>query len=328
VPSLPSARRKGTPLAVRYDDIGNRLKAFRLGSGLSAEEIARRAGISRTALYRFEKGELVKIETVEKLADLLEVSVTTLLGVGIEYIASAVSYFERMRQIEERAEHIIVLAGPISFLLASDAFEATLATTLCESIPEDLDQRERAMEDIARILELLRQRKINYRRRQPSVVNLMSALELDRLVRNGMVGSYNLPELVLRERRLLARAEVGHFVAMLEEDPIGVQIGILAETLPHTGFQIFRQPDREILTISPFRLGEHPNVRIGVAMVTSAPEALALHHKVVAEMWKRAMKGSDAARFLRALLASAEREDPAEVPPRRPAEAVVARRAR
>jgi len=48
-------------LAVRYDDIGNRLKAFRLGSGLSADEIARRAGISRTALYRFEKGELVKI---------------------------------------------------------------------------------------------------------------------------------------------------------------------------------------------------------------------------------------------------------------------------
>ena len=29
-------------------------------------------------------------------------------------IASAVSYFERMRQIEETAEHIIVLAGPIS----------------------------------------------------------------------------------------------------------------------------------------------------------------------------------------------------------------------
>ena len=42
--------------------------AFRLGSGLSAEEIARRAGISRTALYRFEKGELVKIETLEKLS--------------------------------------------------------------------------------------------------------------------------------------------------------------------------------------------------------------------------------------------------------------------
>ena len=108
-------------MAIRYDDIGHRLKAFRLGSGLSAEEVAKRIGISRTALYRFEKGEVVKIETLEKLAELLDVSLPTLLGVGVEYIASAVTYFERLRQIEETAEHIVVLAGPISYLLASDA---------------------------------------------------------------------------------------------------------------------------------------------------------------------------------------------------------------
>ena len=93
-------------MAVRYDDIGNRLKAFRLGSRLSADEIARQTGISRTALYRFEKGEVVKIETLDRLASLLQVSVATLLGVGIEYIASAVSYFERMRQIESTAQHV------------------------------------------------------------------------------------------------------------------------------------------------------------------------------------------------------------------------------
>ena len=54
----------------RYDEIGDRLRAFRLGSGLSADEIARRLGISRTALYRFEKGELAKIETLERLAEI------------------------------------------------------------------------------------------------------------------------------------------------------------------------------------------------------------------------------------------------------------------
>src|ERR1700744_4282164 len=110
----------------RFDDIGDRLKAFRLGSGLSADEIAKRIGISRTALYRFEKGEVVKIETLEKLAELLDVSLPTLLGVGVEYIPSAVPYFERTRQIEETAQHIIVLAGPVSYLLSSDAFDATL----------------------------------------------------------------------------------------------------------------------------------------------------------------------------------------------------------
>jgi len=33
-------------MALRFDDLGNRLRAFRLGSGLSAEEIAKRIGIS------------------------------------------------------------------------------------------------------------------------------------------------------------------------------------------------------------------------------------------------------------------------------------------
>src|ERR671915_753732 len=122
-------------MGIRYDEIGQRLKAFRLGSGLSADEIAQRLGISRTALYRFEKGELAKIETLEKLADLLSVSVPTLLGVGVEYVPSAVSYFERMRQIEETSEHIIVLAGPISYLLASDAFDRTLEAVLRRKVP-------------------------------------------------------------------------------------------------------------------------------------------------------------------------------------------------
>ena len=71
-------------MTIRFDDIGNRLKAFRLASGLSADEIAGRLGISRTALYRFEKGEVAKIETLERLSELLNVSVPTLLGVGVE----------------------------------------------------------------------------------------------------------------------------------------------------------------------------------------------------------------------------------------------------
>jgi transcriptional regulator with XRE-family HTH domain len=295
-------------LSVRYDDIANRLKAFRLGSGLSSDEIARRAGISRTALYRFEKGELVKIETMERLADLLGVSITTLLGVGIEYISSAVAYFERMRQIEETAEQITVLASPISFLLASDTFEKTLEATLRESVPQDLGERERVFADIARIMDVLRQRKENYRHRQPSIVNIMSALELDRFARNGMVGNYALPEHLRRERRALARAEIEHFAQVIQEADMGIQIGINVDTLPHGGFQIFRQPDRQILTLSPFRLGEHPNIRVGVAMITSAPEALTLHRKMVQEIWKRSIKGSEATMFLRNLLKNSEEE--------------------
>src|SRR5437868_12362113 len=177
-------------MPIRFDDIGNRLRAFRLGSGLSADEIAGKLGISRTALYRFEKGELAKIETLEKLAELLNVSVPTLLGVGVEYVASAIAYFERMRQIEETSEHIIVLAGPISYLLASDAFDRTLEEVLRENVPDGYDGRRRALEQVGEVMTVLRQRKESYRRRQPGIVNLISASEMERFIRNGLTGRY------------------------------------------------------------------------------------------------------------------------------------------
>lgn len=289
-------------MAFRFDEIGNRLKAFRLGAGLSADEIARRLGISRAALYRFEKGELAKIDTLEKLAELLGVSVPTLLGVGVEYIASAVSYFERLRQIEETAEHIVVLAGPISYILASDSFDATLEVVLRESIPETVGDRDRALKDIAEIMNILRARTETFRRRRPGIVNLISSSEIERFLRDGLVGKQGLPEKVRRERRRQALVEVAHFAQAVEDEPIGVQIGIVPDTLPHTGFQIFRQPDRQVLSVSPFRLGEQPNIRVGVAMITSAPEALALHQKAASEMWGRALKGGAAAKFLRDLI--------------------------
>src|ERR1700680_1325271 len=146
-------------MPLRSDDIGNRLKAFRLGSGLSAEDIAQKLGISRTALYRIEKGEVAKIETLEKLAELLQVSVPTLLGVGVEYIATAVSYFERMRQIEETAEHVIVRAGPISYVLASDAFDRALGDILRESVPDAIETRERGLAQIDELMAVLHQRR-------------------------------------------------------------------------------------------------------------------------------------------------------------------------
>jgi transcriptional regulator with XRE-family HTH domain len=289
-------------MAIRFDDIGNRLKAFRLGSGLSADEIATRLGISRTALYRFEKGELAKIETLEKLADLLGVSVPTLLGVGVEYVASAVAYFERMRQIEETSEHIIVLAGPISYLLASDGFDRVLAEILRESIPDVAEGRKRALAQVDEVMAVLHQRKEAYRRRQPGIVNLISAAEMQHFLRNGLVGRLDLADKVRRERQALARAEAEHFLTLMADEPIGVQIGIVPDTLPHASFQLFRQPDRQVLVLSPFRLGEQPNIRVGVAMITSAPEALALHEKMAKDLWRRALKGAAAVRVMRDMI--------------------------
>jgi transcriptional regulator with XRE-family HTH domain len=289
-------------VAFRYDEIGNRLRAYRLGSNLSADEIANQLGISRTALYRFEKGELAKIETLERLAELLGVSIPTLLGVGIEYVPSAVSYFERVRQIEESSDQIIVLSGPISLLLASDNFMLTLEEVLTENVTKNVANRERALAEIPKLMDILRVRKEVYRKRRPAIVNLMSAMEIERFLHHGLIGRSGLPETTVEQRKMLARKEIEHFVHLLENPPIGVQLGIVPDTLPHTGFQIFRQPDRRILVLSPFRLGGEPNVRVGVAMITSAPDALAFHEASIDEMWGRALKGQAAATLLRHLL--------------------------
>ena len=47
---------------------------------------------------------------------------------------------------------------------------------------------------------MLRQRKESYRRRQPGIVNLIAAAEMERFLRNGLVGRLDLPDKTRRER--------------------------------------------------------------------------------------------------------------------------------
>ena len=82
---------------------------------------------------------------------------------------SALTLGERIRQIEETAEHIVVLAGPISYLLASDAFDDTLSAILRENIPADLPYRDAALQQAADIMAVLAARKATFRSRSPGV---------------------------------------------------------------------------------------------------------------------------------------------------------------
>jgi len=270
-----------------------------MGSGLSADEIAYQIGISRAALYRYEKGEVAKIETLDRMAKLLAVSVPTLLGVGVEYMSSAVAFYERIRQIEETAEHIIVSSGPVSYLLTTNRYDKILETVLLESIPKQEAGTRVGLDTVAEIMTLLKKRKESYRRRQPSIVTVIAADELRRFLRNGLVGKVDMQSRTRKKRRELAVEEIERIANFMEDEPIGVQIGIVEDTLPRTSFHIFRQPDRLVLAVSPYRLGESPNIRVGVGMITSAPEAIELHEQTAENLWKRALKGRDAAEFTR-----------------------------
>ena len=109
---------------MRFAEIGQQLRAYRLDSGLRAEEIAARLGVSRAALYRYEKGEVIKLDTVKRLAELLKVSPLSLLGIGVEYYSRAAGYFERIRQVEETADQVLQAYGSICFLTTTDSFDS------------------------------------------------------------------------------------------------------------------------------------------------------------------------------------------------------------
>ena len=301
-----------TDSPISMEDIGRRLKAFRMGLGLTPEDMARQTGISRAALYRYEAGHPPKIETLARIADRLGVSLANLLGVGVEYFASAVGFFERMRQLEEDVDQIRVLFGPVSYLLTTDGYDEILPRMLAESVPSDVPDRARALADIETLTGLLLRRKERYRQRRPAVLSLVSAAELEQLLRLGLVGTHRPPGADPEARRAAARAEVRNIARLLREPPIGVQLGVVIDSSPGASFQIFRRASgpsgagRTHVAVSPFRLGVYSNVRLGVATITAAPEAVRLYDEMTDALWARSLKGDRAADFVeREILATA-----------------------
>jgi len=292
-------------MANRFAEIGERLRAYRMGRGLAAEQVAERLGVSRAAVYRIEAGDVVKIETLDRLANVLQTSVGSLLGLGVEYYANAISYFERMRQIEEKSEQVIAHFPPLSYLLTSDNYARQLKQTLIEAAPAYVDVEDsKAYEaEIDAIIAVLDERKQARNRRHLSVVNFVNMPEIERWLKLGLVGRFSLPQEEVVERRLAARAEIEHLIKLIEREPMGVQIGLIEEPLPNITFQLFRTSERTLLGLSPFRLGgELPNIRTGVAMLTGDEEPVRLYEQLVENLWRRARKGREAAAQLRMIL--------------------------
>jgi len=284
-------------------EIGRRLRAYRLGKNLTVTQIANAIGVSRAAVYRLEKGELVKIETLEKISELLDTSLPSLMGVGVEYYSNAIAFFERMRQLETDAVRVLGNFSPISFLLLSVEYMAHLRTMLIEAIPASQPDRPAAIGRIDKLLAILEERRTAARERHTPIVSIISAPDIERFLHAGLVGRFDLPPEVVRERRQEARREVERLAELLVHQPIGVQVGVVDDTPPAQTFQVFEEKDGAAVTLSPYRLGDHPNVTSGIALVTSTPEAVRLFKSTISEQWARAHKSEAGARILSAVLA-------------------------
>lgn len=287
--------------SIDYVALGNRLRAYRIGASLLAEDVAERLGVSRAVIYRLEKGEIVKIETLERLAHLLNTSVASLLGVEVEYYPTALGLFERMRQLEESSDRILAHFEPISLLLTSDAYLPLLREMLAEASPKGAGKGPSSA-DIDKMLEIMQERRAFFQRRRPHIVSLIGLRELERFVDTGLVGRVDLPETLRAARRLAARREVERIASLMESEPIDVQIGLIDDAMPASTFQVFSGRESTVLAVSPFRLGELPNVRNGIATVTASPEAVRMYETMIGRLWKAAYKGKSGAQHLRKLL--------------------------
>lgn len=285
-----------------WQEIGNRLRAYRLGKNYTAADLAERIGVSRAALYRLEKGELVKIETLESLAKLFEVSLPSLMGVGVEYYDNAVAFFERMRQLEENVTKIIGNFTPISFLLLSDEYIVHLREMLLESLDAKRADHAAFAGYVERVLSLLSERRRNAIRRKTPVVSIVTVRTIERFLRTGLVGRYDFAPDIVRKRRMLARQEVERLIRILTTQSTRAQIGIIDDFAAEQTFQVFERREKTFVTMSPYRLGDHPNISAGIALATAVPEAVNMFRDILVRQWERASKGEQGARILEGLL--------------------------
>jgi len=290
---------------MRFNEIGQQLRAYRMESGLKAEEISARLGVSRAALYRYEKGEVIKLDTVNRLAELLKISPLTLLGIGVEYYAKPVGYMERIRQIEETSDQILQVFGPVCYLICSDQYDSMLAQIFEEQAEAMGPERTMARAAAEQLLGVMIARKRMYAVRKPSIIGILTINSIQRFLSQGIAGYALVSDRLRVAAREVAAREMELIANLMESEPIGLQLGLMASGEPNGPFTLLRSRERATLAINPFQPDSLPNAQGGVAMITGAEDAVAAHQRVSEIAWREAIKGAAAAERVRALTAAA-----------------------
>jgi transcriptional regulator with XRE-family HTH domain len=290
---------------MRFNEIGQQLRAYRMESGLKAEEISARLGVSRAALYRYEKGEVIKLDTVNRLAELLKISPLTLLGIGVEYYTKPVGYMERLRQIEETSDQILQVFGPIVYLITSDNFDAVLAQIFEENAEASGAERGMARAAAEQLLGVMISRKRMYAARKPSIIGILTLSSIQKFLADGVAGPTTASERLRGMAREVAAREMELVANLMESEPIGLQLGLMASGEPNGPFTLLRSRERATLAINPFNPDALPATQSGVAMITGAEDAVAAHQRVSESAWREAIKGAAAAERVRAMIQAA-----------------------
>lgn len=291
-----------------FREIGQKLRAYRMESGLKAEDISARLGISRAALYRYEKGEVIKLETISRLAELLKISPLTLLGVGVEYYSKPSSFNERLRHIEEEADQILEFSGPLCDLLTSDHYDAALAQIIEEHLATLDSDAQTVRGRIEDAMAPFKARKKAYQRRKPTMIAILTASSIQKLLTEGIAPSAQISGSARYLARQAAYEELERVASLMESEPLGLQLGVLARGEPNGPFALFRAREHVSLAINPFPADTLPSTSYSVAMITNAEDAITTHQRAFEQAWSDVLKGTAGAKLVRDLMLTARQQ--------------------
>lgn len=118
-------------------DIGAKLKQRRIEEKISAEELANKLGVSKSTIYRYEKGEIAKVptETLEKISKILNTSPAYFMGwsdLTHNSKSDIVAIYEKLN--ENRQEKVLNFA---SDQLAEQEQENTVSSIFSKKEDDD-----------------------------------------------------------------------------------------------------------------------------------------------------------------------------------------------
>lgn len=286
---------------MRFNDIGEKLRAFRLQSGLRAEEIAARLGVSRAALYRYEKGDVVKIETVKRMAELLNIPYSSLLGAEYEYYTQHFTFQNAFESLLNDADSIIFAGNALCPLLLSRdtaAYINQLITTDHQSVMYEggkhwsqIRRPAGAPQGMLRAAGALK-----------SITFICDRYSIELFLTIGMNPNDYLNADIREIARIAARNEMIHLANIAKDSPMGIQIGVLASGRLSPPFCVIESRDVSRVCIAPFPPDTSREAPLGVATVTSAEKAVRVHREIAETAWSISLKGHDAARFIEEMI--------------------------
>jgi hypothetical protein len=256
------------------------------------------------ALYRYEKGEVIKLETIRRLAELLKVSPLALLGIGIEYFTRPAAFQERLRGIEEQSDQILQIGGAYCYPITGDGFDGAVAEAWAQAIPAG-PERPAGLALVEQALGALEARKRMHATKRPNMIAVLGEAALERFLGQGVAPSAALPEATRTRCRMAACQEAEALASVMEAVPMGLQIGLATGPQPAAPFMVLRGRERAHVVTSPLAADALPGIATGVSGITAAEEAMSVHQRVAEAMWRDALKGAEAAGRLREMVRAA-----------------------